>query len=196
MVYHFDYPLCSCILWMALCSDAGKRTQEICSKSLFTYLVYSTHFFLNYHNGIFRIFVVAYISSFFGPLRVFSFSVSAITLGLIASGVVGGNEDETPPIKEKDEAVENIVDADTVPPVGTEEIVGKRPDPPKDLNNGPEFDAAVSGDTHIQIIFALCVLIWLVRHDSMLFLVFMPLTIAGFRQISKSLLIPVSTVIP
>lgn len=144
------------------------------------------------------VFVVAYISSFFGPLRVMSFSISAITLILISVGVIGGDGNTpppTPPVSANTtqdsflHPEEDLKDLKNIPsaPSGNTLHDKMPPGAPKDLNNGPEFEAALSGDTHIQIIFALCVLIWLVRHDSMLFLIFIPLTIAIIRQLNSKL---------
>uniref|UniRef100_A0AC34F679 Transmembrane protein n=1 Tax=Panagrolaimus sp. ES5 TaxID=591445 RepID=A0AC34F679_9BILA len=140
------------------------------------------------------VFVVAYISSFFGPLRVMSFSLSAATLILISVGFIGSNTDTPPPSPPvspnttQDSFLQPEEDFKDATDAHLEHKIDENPSgAPKDINNGPEFEAAVSGDTHIQIIFALCVLIWLVRHDSMLFLIFIPLIIALFRQMNAKL---------
>jgi predicted PurR-regulated permease PerM len=144
------------------------------------------------------VFVVAYISSFFGPLRVMSFSLSSAILILISAGIIGGDGNTpppTPPVSANttqdsflhpEEDLKELKNTPSAQKTSTDIIPPGVPKD-KDLNNGPEFEEAVSGDTHIQIIFALCVLIWLVRHDSMLFLIFIPLTIAVIRQINTKL---------
>uniref|UniRef100_A0A7E4UX04 Histidine kinase n=1 Tax=Panagrellus redivivus TaxID=6233 RepID=A0A7E4UX04_PANRE len=147
------------------------------------------------------IFGLAFISDFFGPLRVVSFVVSALTLILVSVGVIGAADDEsgsnTPAKDEKDEtsppSVENIgatIEDNLINTAKASEAITPAdllPETASGSSGDSQFDHAISSDTHIQVIFGLCVLIWTVRHEYMLFFVIVPFLIALSRQIGSRL---------
>lgn len=69
-----------------------------------------------------------------------------------------------------------------------EEISSKAQEEVPEKNASSSFDKAVSSDNFIRIIAGLCALLWVVRHDSALFIFFVPFVVALFRRLGSHFL--------
>uniref|UniRef100_A0A914X557 Transmembrane protein n=1 Tax=Plectus sambesii TaxID=2011161 RepID=A0A914X557_9BILA len=128
-------------------------------------------------------YALAFTAQYFGPLRVFVFVVSALSIALIAAGVIGGEDEEDEKatidrgvaelVKEVDEEVTRKLSCE--PPVS--EVIEQT----------LQLDEALTGDSYLRILFGLCFLLWTVRHGWMLFLLFLPLTFAAIKRAGEML---------
>uniref|UniRef100_A0A914CRK4 Transmembrane protein 245 n=1 Tax=Acrobeloides nanus TaxID=290746 RepID=A0A914CRK4_9BILA len=124
------------------------------------------------------ILLLAYISELFGVFRVLVFLCSCIVLALISAKIIGADIEEDG----NGEAEGGNGEAENA-----HEGIASVPAQKFELKSEARLDTALSGDAHIRIISALCLLLFLARHDFMLVLIFLPLFFAILRLIFHTL---------
>ncbi|TKR67446.1 hypothetical protein L596_023596 [Steinernema carpocapsae] len=131
------------------------------------------------------IFVLSFISQFFGPMRVVIFIATAIVLGLISLGKIGGETEEVEEfVTEKAEEAAGAVNG-TAKEVAFEDHIE-----PVDVDVSPSedrLDKAITGDAYLRIVCGLCLLLFVVRHDSALVLVLFPMGVAMLLRLGEAL---------
>ncbi|KAI1708346.1 transmembrane protein [Ditylenchus destructor] len=145
------------------------------------------------------IFVLAQASNFFGPFRVLIFIGLTVVLSLTSAGLLGSdisaNEsdpnleqensdypDNKTPVEISSSAVEQEK-ATHDAKVNTSAIIYDN----VSINERSRIDKAITSDSHIQIMVALCLLLFIARHDVFLLFVVIPLVLAGFFKIGEHL---------
>ncbi|KAK0421329.1 hypothetical protein QR680_015180 [Steinernema hermaphroditum] len=135
-------------------------------------------------------FVLSFVSQFFGPVRVVVFSVTAIVLALISAGIIGSDAEEIKEkVEEKAEEVAELVDGALKNASDPSKEEPREPEPiPAEKDKSDErLDKAITGDSYLRIICGLCLLLWIVRHDSAVVLVLLPLGFAMLRKLGEAL---------
>ncbi|KAI1701542.1 transmembrane protein [Ditylenchus destructor] len=138
------------------------------------------------------IFVLAQASNFFGPFRVVVFIGLTVVLSLTSAGLLGSD------ISASDSEQPNSDDPDHKPPGGISAGILEQATHAANVktsvtsDNGPilersRIDKAITSDSHIQIMVALCLLLFIARHDVFLLFVLIPLVLAGFFKIGEHL---------
>ncbi|CAJ0578739.1 unnamed protein product, partial [Mesorhabditis spiculigera] len=106
------------------------------------------------------LFILAKISTYFGPLRVLVFGATAVMLSILAAGIVRvDNESDIKTETESEEGGETEATTETAP------AVAKPPAPTQQAGRVFSFSVYFRNFRH------LCTLLWVVRHDSAIFLV-------------------------
>uniref|UniRef100_A0A183V031 Transmembrane protein n=1 Tax=Toxocara canis TaxID=6265 RepID=A0A183V031_TOXCA len=105
------------------------------------------------------IFMLSFIASFCGPLRVIVFVTMSAFLGLIAAGVISA-EEEGEPVQSSEVRVET--------PGGASDGDSGRPHELSTSESVSSLGKALTGDFYIQAIFGLCVLLFAARHDAVM----------------------------
>lgn len=113
---------------------------------------------------------LASLANYFGLLRVIIFSSSCVLLALISIGILDAKD----PIDENNQQIGDSSKAQTVenPSFHEEDNTKSNAAPAIPPINDNRLDKALSSDAHLQIISGLCALLWVVKHNSMLFLIF------------------------
>ncbi|VDL70504.1 unnamed protein product [Nippostrongylus brasiliensis] len=128
------------------------------------------------------IYVLSFISLYFGIFKAAVFGICSVVLGLLSAGAWmveemkltnGGNEDEV-----------KLID-------GTEEEMDEKKKAEKtqldDTSSIASLDKALGSDSLIMIISGLCALSWVVRHDSALLFIVIPLVLAAIGRLGSKI---------
>lgn len=128
-----------------------------------------------------RIFAIAYVSDFFGPFRVLIFALALVALSLVSVGVISASDlNDSVDTSDVDEnAMENVEPSDVSPSSGQYHSA----------DGDARLDQALSGDAHLRIIGALCLLLWTVHYDILLVFIIIPFFVAIFIRVGKWILL-------
>ncbi|CAD6185635.1 unnamed protein product [Caenorhabditis auriculariae] len=141
-------------------------------------------------------YVISYASSFFGPFRAAAFGISTVVLALLSAGVVAvdnngsfksdsdadDNEKEKNEVEKTAPVAEPMFKFETITDENGDSVAAIRAPSMESL----VLDEAITGDRLIRIVFSLCALLWVVRHDSALILLAIPLFIAVVARIANN----------
>ncbi|PAV73925.1 hypothetical protein WR25_07724 [Diploscapter pachys] len=117
-------------------------------------------------------YVLSYISMYAGPFRAAVFGASALILGLLSAGVLTVEKEDT----NQEEGEVSIETSEIKEENSTMESIQNH-----------LLDEAVTSDKLIRGVAALCGLLWVVRHDSALFLLLIPLFFQIFWKLGEHL---------
>ncbi|KAL7075094.1 hypothetical protein ACQ4LE_005906 [Meloidogyne hapla] len=125
--------------------------------------------------------LLAHIANLFGPLRVIIFSICCILLAFISAGIIDAGEEIG-----KDEHIEETKKAKEV-----DENLKAKEGMAEEVNTAiqfEQFNKSLSSDNHLRIITCLCALLFIVNHDSLLFIfVIIPFAMAVFVDLGNRL---------
>uniref|UniRef100_A0A915M9D0 Transmembrane protein n=1 Tax=Meloidogyne javanica TaxID=6303 RepID=A0A915M9D0_MELJA len=123
--------------------------------------------------------LVSHFSNLFGPLRVIIFSICFVLLAFISAGIIGADEEISEDIDETnktEEINENLKAKEAL----AEEV--------NTAIQFEQFNKSLSSDNHLRIITCLCALLFIVNHDSLLFIfVIIPFALAVFVDLGNRL---------
>ncbi|CAK5088871.1 unnamed protein product [Meloidogyne enterolobii] len=123
--------------------------------------------------------LVSHFSNLFGPLRVIIFSICCVLLAFISAGIIGADEEISEDIdetKKEKEINENLKAKEAL----AEEV--------NTAIQFEQFNKSLSSDNHLRIITCLCALLFIVNHDSLLFIfVIIPFALAVFVDLGNRL---------
>ncbi|CAK5038104.1 unnamed protein product [Meloidogyne enterolobii] len=123
--------------------------------------------------------LVSHVSNLFGPLRVIIFSICCVLLAFISAGIIGADEEISEDIdetKKEKEINENSKAKEAL----AEEV--------NTAIQFEQFNKSLSSDNHLRIITCLCALLFIVNHDSLLFIfVIIPFALAVFVDLGNRL---------
>nr|CAD2180103.1 unnamed protein product [Meloidogyne enterolobii] len=127
----------------------------------------------------FQFLLVSHFSNLFGPLRVIIFSICCVLLAFISAGIIGADEEISEDIdetKKEKEINENLKAKEAL----AEEV--------NTAIQFEQFNKSLSSDNHLRIITCLCALLFIVNHDSLLFIfVIIPFALAVFVDLGNRL---------
>ncbi|CAB3402548.1 unnamed protein product [Caenorhabditis bovis] len=134
------------------------------------------------------IYVISYASLYFGPFRAFAFGISAAVLGALSAGAFRV-EPETPPAIPEDSEPSGDAEVDALVQSAKEKLDAQLEEIAEKASHDSTstVSEAVTGDRLIQIVFGLCALLWIVRHDSALILLSIPFFLAVVAKAAEHL---------
>uniref|UniRef100_A0A915MZM8 Transmembrane protein n=1 Tax=Meloidogyne javanica TaxID=6303 RepID=A0A915MZM8_MELJA len=123
--------------------------------------------------------LVSHFSNLFGPLRVIIFSICCVLLAFISAGIIGADEEISEGIDETNKT-EEINENLKVKEALAEEV--------NTAIQFEQFNKSLSSDNHLRIITCLCALLFIVNHDSLLFIfIIIPFALAVFVDLGNRL---------
>lgn len=120
-----------------------------------------------------RIVLLAYCAGFCGPFRVIVFAVSAVSLALISAGFLStfGKEHEHAEVESASDGSDD-----------QQPLLEKKVEQVPEETCQTSFDRSITSDTHLQVIGALCGLLFAAKHDWLVVLLLVFLLVAILKN--------------
>ncbi|CAI4231117.1 unnamed protein product [Auanema sp. JU1783] len=141
------------------------------------------------------VYLLSQLAMFFGPFRAAVFGASGLILALISAGIVRSDDSGEEISVRKHENESNSTDDEDNSNIEHKPIYADDDSQDRSIAEpaavncsvSESLDSALSGDYLIRAIVGLCALLWVVRHDYALLLLFIPFAFAAIKKFAFSL---------